>query len=123
MKRKNGSKTLWIRCTIAISRSNFQTEIFENYHDLIAFGTSCLFIEEDKDDIVRFSARHIKEIYITENEKGFVDTIYRKFKLTAKAALEKFGKENVSRDLAVKFTKAPFDDVEIVHVVRPRSDI
>lgn len=106
---------------IAISRSNFQTEIFENYHDLIAFGTSCLFIEEDKDDIVRFSARHIKEIYITENEKGFVDTIYRKFKLTAKAALEKFGKENVSRDLAVKFTKAPFDDVEIVHVVRPRS--
>ena len=106
---------------IAISRSNFQTEIFENYHDLIAFGTSCLFIEEDKDDIVRFSARHIKEIYITENEKGFVDTIYRKFKLTAKAALEKFGKDNISRDLAVKFTKAPFDDVEIVHVVRPRS--
>ena len=106
---------------VAIARSNFQTEIFENYHDLIAFGTSCLFIEEDKDDLVRFSARHIKEIYITENEKGFVDTIYRKFKLTAKAALEKFGKENVSRDLAVKFTKAPFDDVEIVHVVRPRS--
>ena len=106
---------------IAFARSNFQQEIFENYHDLIAFGTSCLFIEEDKDDIVRFSARHIKEIYITENEKGFVDTIYRKFRLTAKAALEKFGKENISRDLAVKFTKAPFDDVEIVHVVRPRS--
>lgn len=106
---------------VAIARSNFQTEIFENYHDLIAFGTSCLFIEEDKDDLVRFSARHIKEIYITENDKGFVDTIYRKFKLTAKAALEKFGKDNISRDLAVKFTKTPFDDVDIVHVVRPRS--
>ena len=49
---------------IAFARSNFQTEIFENYHDLIAFGTSCLFIEEDKDDGIRFSARHIKEIYI-----------------------------------------------------------
>ena len=47
---------------VAISRSNFQTEIFENYHDLIAFGTSCLFIEEDKEDIVRFSARHMKEV-------------------------------------------------------------
>ena len=35
---------------IAFARSNFQTEIFENYHDLIAFSTSCLFIEEDKDD-------------------------------------------------------------------------
>jgi len=106
---------------IAFQRSNFQTEIFENYHDLIAFGTSCLFIEEDKDDIVRFSARHIKEIFISEDERGFVDTIYRKFKLTAKAALEKFGKENLSKDILVKFQKTPFDDVEIVHVVRPRN--
>ena len=45
---------------VAFARSNFQQEIFENYHDLIAFGTACLFIEEDKDDIVKFSARHIK---------------------------------------------------------------
>ena len=108
---------------IAFARSNFQQEVFEAYHDLIAFGTSCLFIEEDQDDIIRFSARHIKEIYITENEKGFVDTMYRKFKMTAKAALERFGKDNVSRDLLVKFQKTPFDDIELVHVVKPRSII
>ena len=46
---------------------------------------------------------------------------YRKFKLTAKAVLEKFGKDNVSKDTIVKFQKTPFDDIEIVHVVRPRS--
>ena len=108
---------------IAFARSNFQQEVFEAYHDLIAFGTSCLFIEEDQDDIIRFSSRHIKEIYITENEKGFVDTMYRKFKMTAKAALERFGKDSVSRDLLVKFQKTPFDDIELVHVVKPRSVI
>ena len=106
---------------VAFARSNFQQEIFENYHDLLAFGTSCLFIEEDKDDIVRFSARHIKEVYITENEKGLVDTVYRKFQLTAKAALDKFGQENLSRDILVKAQKNPFDDIELVHIVRPRS--
>ena len=106
---------------VAFARSNFQQEIFENYHDLIAFGTSCLFIEEDQDDIVRFSARHIKEIYITEDQRGFVDTIYRKFKMTAKAAFDRFGKEQLSRDLLVKFQKTPFDDVEMVHVVRRRN--
>ena len=106
---------------VAFARSNFQQEIFENYHDLIAFGTSCLFIEEDQDDIVRFSARHIKEIYITEDQKGFVDTIYRKFKMTAKAAFDRFGKEQLSKDLLVKFQKTPFDDVEMVHVVRRRN--
>ena len=106
---------------VAFARSNFQQEIFENYHDLIAFGTSCLYIEKDVDDIIRFSARHIKEIYITENDKGLVDTIYRKFKMTAKACFDMFGKDNLSRDILVKYQKAPFDDVELVHVVKPRE--
>ena len=71
---------------LAFGRSNFQQEIFESYHDLICFGTSALMIEEDQEDILRFSARHIKEIYIQENKKGFVDTIYRRFKMAAIAA-------------------------------------
>ena len=57
------------RMYLAFSRSNFQQEIFESYHDLIAFGTSCVMIEEDDDDIVRFSSRHIKEIYIAEDAR------------------------------------------------------
>jgi len=76
---------------IAFQRSNFQQEIFETYHDLCAFGTAAMFIEEDETDIIRFSARHIKEIYISENAKGLVDCMYRRFKITAKAAVEKFG--------------------------------
>ena len=29
------------------AKSNFQQEVFECYHDIIAFGTGCLLIEED----------------------------------------------------------------------------
>ena len=81
-----------------------------------------MFIEEDEIDIIRFSARHIKEIYISENARGLVDCIYRRFKLTAKAAVEKFGIENVSKDTINTFKKAPFDEIVLVHVARPRSD-
>ena len=105
-----------------IAKSNFQQEIFECYHDLIAFGTSCLMIEEDQDDIINFSARHIKEIYIQENKKGFVDTIYRRFKMPAQAAADKFGIENISKDLINTAKKNPFDEVDLVHVIRPRYD-
>ena len=83
---------------LAFARSNFQQEIFESYHDLICFGTACLMIEEDQEDIVRFSARHIKEIYIQENKKGIVDTIYRRFKMPASKLVEKFGLENLSKE-------------------------
>ena len=106
---------------IAISRSNFQQEVFETYFDLIAFGTSCLQIEEDKDDIIRFSSRHIKEIYISEDAKGMVNCIYRRFKMSAKATVEKFGIDNVSLKTINTFKKAPFDDIDLVHVVKPRD--
>jgi len=106
---------------LAISRSNFQQEVFETYFDLIAFGTSCLQIEEDKDDIIRFSSRHIKELYISENAKGMVDCIYRRFKMTAKATVEKFGIDNVSSKTLNTFKKSPFEDIELCHVVKPRD--
>jgi len=106
----------------AIGKSNFQQEIFECYHDLIAFGTACLMIEEDDEDTLLFSARHIKEIYIQENKKGFVDTLYRRFKMAAQSAIEKFGIDNVSKELRIQAEKNPFDDYELVHIVRPRLD-
>ena len=106
----------------AIGKSNFQQEIFECYFDLIAFGTACLMIEEDQEDTLLFSARHIKELYIQENKKGFVDTIYRKFKMPAQAVIDKFGIENVSKDTINTFKKAPFDEIVLVHVARPRLD-
>ena len=111
-----------IRMYDAIGKSNFQQEIFECYFDLIAFGTSCLMIEEDQEDTLLFSARHIKELYIQENKKGLVDTVYRKFKMPAQAVVDKFEIENVSKDVINIFKKTPFDDIVLVHVARPRAD-
>ena len=105
----------------AFSRSNFQQEIFESYHDLICFGTACMMIEGDEDQILRFSTRHIKELYIQENDKGFIDTVYRRFKMPAHAAVEKFGLENLSLETGKLFKKEPFEKIELVHVARPRT--
>jgi len=109
------------RIYVSFARSNFQQEIFECYHDLIAFGTACLLIEEDEEDVVRFSARHIKELYIQENKKGFVDCIYRRFKMPVEAVIEKFGIKNVSSETQNTFRKSPFTDIDLCHVVKPRS--
>ena len=106
---------------LAFARSNFQQEVFEVYHDLICFGTACLMVEEDENDIVRFSSRHIKEFYVQENKKGLVDTIYRRFKMPVQAAIDKFGFDNFSRSTQNLFKKEPFEEIELVHVVRPRT--
>ena len=105
----------------AFNRSNFQQEIFELYHDLITFGTAAMYIEEDSDDILKFSTRHINEVYIAENDKGRIDTVYRKFKLSARAAIQQFGSA-VSNKVDTINAKDPYEEIEIIHAVYPRSD-
>ena len=104
----------------AFNKSNFQQEIFELYHDLITFGTAAMFIEEDDEDILKFSTRDINEIFIAENDKGRIDTVFRKFSLSARAVMQKFG--DVSMNIATKANKDPYEEVEILHAVYPRSD-
>jgi hypothetical protein len=105
----------------AFNRSNFQQEIFELYHDLITFGTAAMFIEEDQNDLLKFSTRHINEIYITENDKGRIDTVYRRFKITLRAAAQQFG-GSLSEEAKKKVDKDPFDEIDILHAVYPRQD-
>ena len=100
--------------------SNFQQEIFELYHDLITFGTAAMFVEEDDDDVLKFSTRHINEIFIAENEKGKIDTIFRKFKISARAAIRQFG--DVSTAISKVNQRSGYDEVTIIHAVYPRND-
>ena len=106
---------------VAFNRSNFQQEIFELYHDLITFGTACMFVQDDDEDTLKFSTRHINEIYIAENEKGKVDTVYRLFKMSVRAAFQQFG-EAISTSTKGLITKDPYEEISILHAVYPIND-
>ena len=89
----------------SFNRSNFQEQIHELYHDLITFGTAVMFVEADDDFSLRFSTRHISECYLSEDQNGRVDTVYRKFKMPARAVMARFGAENVSPKMLKKQTQ------------------
>ena len=105
----------------AFNRSNFQQEIHELYYDLVVFGTAALMVEGDKDGI-RFSARHIAEITVAENANGLVDTVYRKFKMTVRAAAQRFGEDKLPQQMSKDLKNDPHKEHEIVHVVYPRGE-
>ena len=102
------------------ARSNFQQEIHEVYTDLVSFGTACMLIESDSDNVIRFSTRHIKEVYASENFKGIVDTVHREFKITARAAVAQFGK-GLPKEILKKAEENPFEEVVIHHCVKPNA--
>lgn len=106
----------------AFARSNFQEQIHELYHDLVVFGTGVMFVEEDDDFMLRFSTRHISECYLSEDENGRVDTVYREFKMPARACINRFGKENVSEKMLKRAEQSPFEFVEICHATFKRDN-
>ena len=105
-----------------LARSNFQEQIHELYSDLVTFGTAVIFIENDDDDGFRFSTRHIAEVYVSEDEQGRVDTVFRKYKTTARAAVRQFGEQQVTQRIAKLNTDDPYAEIELLHVVMPREE-
>tara|TARA_R100001369_G_scaffold22035_2_gene40208 strand:+ start:705 stop:2408 length:1704 start_codon:yes stop_codon:yes gene_type:complete len=105
-----------------IARSNFHEAIHELYTDLVCFGTGVLFIDHDKDDRLRFSTRHISECYLAEDEMGRVDTVYREFKISARAAVKQFGFENVGKNIAKIYKADPNEEIKLLHIVMPRDE-
>tara|TARA_R100001509_G_scaffold165661_1_gene148682 strand:- start:2561 stop:4198 length:1638 start_codon:yes stop_codon:yes gene_type:complete len=105
-----------------LARSNFQEQIHELYSDLVTFGTGVIFIENDENDGFRFSTRHIAECYVSENEQGRVDTVFRKYKTTARAAVRQFGEQEVTQRIAKLNSDDPYAEIELLHIVMPRED-
>ena len=105
----------------AITMSNFETEVHEMYVDLVVFGTGCMFVEMDKTSM-RFSTRHISEFYVAEDQFGIVDTVFRKYRLPARQAVQRFGIENVGKFIQKTFEKKPDEEVVVLHCVMPRKE-
>lgn len=104
-------------------KSNFYSEVQKNFKNLVNLGNSVMYIDDDDDTdiIVRFSTRHIKEVYIAENKYGEVDTIYRCYTYTASQCYERWG-DAVSDDVKKLYEESPDKEVRVLHAVEPRLD-
>ena len=105
-----------------LNSSNFNEQIHETYIDLSVFGTPCLYEEEDPKDDVRFYTRPISEIFIVENERNRVDTVFRFFSYTVRQAYQRWGKNSGQKVLEAYEAKKYENDMDFLHIVLPRSE-
>ena len=110
----------------AFNDANFNTEVHEMYLDLTSIGTGCLFVEEHKDGFsnngIHFKTLHINEFYVQENNNGFIDTVYRKYKMSARQALQEFGEENLGEKVLEAAKQKPEKEFSFIHAVEPTAD-
>ncbi len=110
------------RMYLAFRRSNFYSILAEWFRDAGSIGTATLFTEEDlATGKAVHTVIHPREVFIAENQFGEVDTIHRKFMLTARKAVQKFGNE-VSDIIKRNFKDDPDKEHEFIHAVFPNKD-
>lgn len=103
-------------------RSNFSEQVHEMYMDLVVFGTSVMFIEQDDLTDVNFSTRHIGECYVSEDKRGRIDTVFRVFSMPGHAMRDRFGLDGLSIKMKDRINEYPHEQVELVHAVYPRDN-
>ena len=128
---QNRDVQLWLedsarRMYDVFNESNFNTEVHELYLDLCSVGTGAIFVEEGNNgfekDGIHFNCLHIAEYFIQENNTGKVDTLYRKYKLTARQAIEEFGEDNIGEKIIEAAKNKPDKQFNFIHAVEPTKD-
>jgi len=114
------------RMYAVFNESNFNTEVHEMYLDLCSVGTSAIFVEEANEGFLQgglhFNTLHIAEYFIQENSTGRVDTLYRKYKMTARQAVQEFGEDNVGTKIKEAVKVKPDTQFNFIHAVEPTPD-
>ena len=114
------------RMYAVFNESNFNTEVHEMYLDLCSVGTSAIFVEEANEGFLKgglhFNTLHISEYFIQENVKGTVDTLYRKYKMTARQAVQEFGEKNIGTKIKEALKAKPDTQFNFIHAVEPTED-
>lgn len=107
--------------------ANFSGQNSERWISTGAFGTGALFIDgvfERGVFQLRYRCVNLRDLFILENHQGVVDTVYRRFKFTARQAAQRWGEKNLPEAL-LKCLSDPnkvHENHDFLHIVKPRTD-
>lgn len=103
------------------SLANFCGATGEHFMSLGAFGNGCTFVDEKVGKHLRYKALFLGEVYFAADDNGLVDTVHRKFELSARNAVKKFGAD-CPADIVDAAQERPHQMFEFLHCVKPQKD-
>lgn len=104
--------------------AGFEVQAQEDFRQLGSYGTGPLWTGERPGRGLFYKTLHLSECYIDEDFSGRVDTVHRKYELTARQCAQEFGADALTGKMrdALKTTAGQDRKFELLHVVRPRAD-
>jgi len=103
------------------SESGFLEANYEAIADCVAYGTGAISILKEDKKIV-YSSIPLSNIFIAEDHKGMVDTVFVRSYLTARQAEQRFGEESLGDNLRKALTSNNKQMFEFVQILLPKKD-
>jgi hypothetical protein len=105
-----------------LASANFASQNQLQYKSLGAYGTGGLLIDDLAGQKgLRYRNVHLSELYLSENHQGVVDRVCRRFTMTARQAMQKFG-HRCPESIQKAFETFPEREYVFLHWVRPNEN-
>jgi len=109
---------------MAYAKSNFYSSTYNMHLELGSLGTSAMVILPDPDTIINCISYTPGTYYLGSNYRGYIDTIYRRFPMTARQMVDEFGYEVCSTAVQDCYDR---NDTEkyfnVLHAIEPNPSI
>lgn len=104
--------------------AGFDPEANMNIRSLGSYGSAPFWIDHWPGRGLYYKTFHLSEVYVDEDFRGRIDTVYRKFCVTARQAAQMFPPNLLTPKMAEAVGKNEGDrKFDLLHVVRPRKDM
>jgi len=105
----------------ALWDSNYQREMYTCIQNLCIFGTACISVMWD--DGLVFENHHLRDIAFELNNRGIVDTVFKKKYMTVRQAVQQFGDISMGKEFDKERATKPYSHkkFEFVHCVYPND--
>lgn len=111
------------RMNDVMNKSNWYQSLPIVYGQLGTFGTTAMSLLEDDEDVIRTHPFPIGSYYLSNSDRLQVDTVYRKFSMTCRQIVQRFGLDNVSDSVKSAWTSQQYEQwFDVVHVVEPNMN-
>lgn len=110
---------------LILAESNFYDALAIFYFDLVVFGTACMLIYEDFDNVIRCVNPCLGEYYVDNDGQLRPSILGREFTYTVSQAGEEFGVENLSPSTAALWAQGGASltrELVIAHMIEPNTD-
>jgi hypothetical protein len=110
------------RMLLRFAKAEAYNALHQSYVELAAFGQACTIIKPHPSRLLALQNLTIGEYWLSADPYGTVDTMYRRFRMTAKQMVQQWGLDEVSSQVKSAYQADPFKRFDIVHAIEPRWD-